>query len=161
MKLSERASGLKPSGIRKFFDLISGSDVISLGNTSVKCVSTPGHTDGTTSFFFDVTDGKDIYRAGMHGGIGMNSMKTDFLKERGLPTDCRQKFLDGLDRVQNEKVDIVLGNHASQNDTEGKLARLSKEDKNPFIDSAEWGRFIDSCRKRMDRLQEEDPCQMQ
>ncbi|MBQ9986699.1 MAG: aminotransferase class I/II-fold pyridoxal phosphate-dependent enzyme [Oscillospiraceae bacterium] len=30
-KLSERATGLKPSGIRKFFDLIAGSDVISLG----------------------------------------------------------------------------------------------------------------------------------
>ena len=30
-KLSERAVGLKPSGIRKFFDLIAGSDVISLG----------------------------------------------------------------------------------------------------------------------------------
>jgi len=30
-KLSGRASGLKPSGIRKFFDLIAGSDVISLG----------------------------------------------------------------------------------------------------------------------------------
>ncbi|MBQ8003604.1 MAG: aminotransferase class I/II-fold pyridoxal phosphate-dependent enzyme [Oscillospiraceae bacterium] len=30
-KLSSRASGIKPSGIRKYFDLISGSDVISLG----------------------------------------------------------------------------------------------------------------------------------
>lgn len=30
-KLSSRATGLKPSGIRKFFDLIDGSDVISLG----------------------------------------------------------------------------------------------------------------------------------
>ncbi|MBR2181116.1 MAG: aminotransferase class I/II-fold pyridoxal phosphate-dependent enzyme, partial [Oscillospiraceae bacterium] len=30
-KLSSRASSIKPSGIRKYFDLISGSDVISLG----------------------------------------------------------------------------------------------------------------------------------
>lgn len=30
-KLSERASGLKPSGIRRFFDLIDGKDIISLG----------------------------------------------------------------------------------------------------------------------------------
>ncbi len=140
--------------------LIKDGDVISLGNTSVKCVSTPGHTDGTTSYFFDVTDGKEVYRAGMHGGIGMNSMKADFLKERGLPFDCRQKFLDGLDRVENEKVDITLGNHVGQNDTEGKLARLGKEEKNPFIDPTEWGIFINKRRDRMYELQQEDPCLM-
>lgn len=140
--------------------LVRDGDVISLGNTTIKCVSTPGHTDGTTSYFFDVTDGKDTYRAAMHGGIGMNSMKADFLKERGLSPECRQKFLNGLDKVRSEKVDIVLGNHAGQNDTEGKLARLGKEDKNPFIDNTEWSRFIDGCRERLNKLQQEDPYQI-
>ena len=34
-------------------------DVVTLGNTSVLCRHTPGHTEGTYSFFFEVTeDGK-------------------------------------------------------------------------------------------------------
>ncbi len=137
--------------------LLSDGDTLSLGNTEIYCVATPGHTDGTMSYFFNVTDGQSVFRAGMHGGIGMNSMKSNFLKERNLPTDCRQKFLQGLKKVQNEMVDITLGNHVGQNDTEGKLSRLN-EPSNPFIDPTEWQRFIEKCENRMYRLQEEDPC---
>ena len=137
--------------------LINDGDIFTFGNTTVKCVSTPGHTDGTTSYFFDVTDGKDICRAGMHGGVGYNTLKSDFLKANSLSGDCRQKYIYGLDKVLNEKVDITLGNHVGQNNTEGKLARLGLEDKNPFIDPAEWQRFIANCKNGMLELIESDP----
>ena len=137
--------------------LIKDGDVITLGNTSVKCVSTPGHTDGTTSYFFDVTDGKETYRAGMHGGVGYNTLKSEFLKSHSLTAECREKYIYGMNRVINEKVDITLGNHVGQNDTEGKLARLGKEDKNPFIDPTEWQRFITKCRDGMLEMTESDP----
>ncbi len=138
--------------------LLGDGDTITLGNTTLRGVATPGHTDGTMSYFFNVTDGAKTYRAAMHGGVGMNSMQADFLKERGLSADCRRKFREGLDKVEGEPVDIVLGNHVGQNDTEGKLSRLGKEEKNPFIDPTEWGRFIAKCRQKINDLEEKDPC---
>lgn len=137
--------------------LLDDGDTVTLGNTVVHCVATPGHTDGTMSYFFPVMDGERTYRAAMHGGIGMNSMKSDFLKERGLSGDCRQRFLEGLDTVENEHVDIVIGNHVGQNDTVGKLNRLGTETQNPFIDPTEWKLFIAKCRQKLHQLNEEDP----
>ena len=52
--------------------------VISLGNTNILCVATPGHTEGTFSFFFNVViDGKN-YRAGMFCGAGTSQLKKVF-----------------------------------------------------------------------------------
>ena len=138
--------------------LLEDGDTLTLGNTVVRCVATPGHTDGTMSYFFNVTDGEKTYRAAMHGGVGMNSMESAFLKERGLSSDCRRKFLEGLAKVEGETVDIVLGNHVGQNDTVGKLNRLDTEEQNPFIDPAEWKRFIEKYREKLMKLEEGDPC---
>lgn len=138
--------------------LLYDGDTVTLGNTTVRGVATPGHTDGTMSYFFNVTDGDQTYRAAMHGGVGMNSMESAFLKERGLSPLCRQKFLEGLAKVESEPVDIVVGNHVGQNDTEGKLARLGQPGPNPFIDPTEWCRFIEKHRQKLLQLQESDPC---
>ena len=73
------------------------------------------------------------------------------------PADCRRKFLEGLDRVENEYVDITIGNHVGQNDTVGKLSRLGTEADNPFIDPTEWKRFIAKYRGKLNKLNEEDP----
>ena len=43
---------------------INDGDEITLGNTTVKAVATPGHTEGAMSYFFDVTDGEETFRAG-------------------------------------------------------------------------------------------------
>jgi len=55
--------------------------VISLGNTNILCLSTPGHTEDTYSFFFDVEENGKVYRAGMFGGAGTNQLKKSYLKQ--------------------------------------------------------------------------------
>lgn len=120
---------------------INDGDVISLGNTNILCKSAPGHTEGTMAFFFDVTDGKTTYRAGMHGGVGFNSMKTEFLKRYGLPTTIRDKFVPAIMTFIDHPVDIFLGNHCKNNDTVGKSLRMTPTE-NPFIDSTAWKRFL-------------------
>lgn len=134
--------------------LLTDGDVITLGNTSIKCVSTPGHTDGTMSFFFNVTDGTTTYRAGMFGGAGSNTLRRDFLKEHGLPFENRQKYIDGIHKIKNEKVDIFLGSHLEQNRTEEKLAMLETSKENPFIMNSqeEWERFLDGRLELMSRI---------
>ena len=54
--------------------------MIALGSTRITCLHTPGHTEGTMSYFFDVTDenGRTL-RVGTHGGVGMNSMARSVL----------------------------------------------------------------------------------
>lgn len=130
--------------------LLSDGDEIRLGNTSIKCVSTPGHTDGTMSFFFDVTDGDKTYRAGMFGGAGYNILRKDFMTERGLPLENRKKFVDSIHRLQGERVELFLGNHLSNNRTEEKLAMLESAQINPFIANSqeEWDDFL------LDRLKQ-------
>lgn len=122
---------------------IRDGDCITLGNTSIKAVATPGHTDGVMSFFFEVTDKKKTLRAGLFGGAGVNTMTSDFMA-RYHNVQCRKQFPESLEKVRNEKVDITLGNHASHNHTlekYGKMRRRREED-NPFIDSGEWPDFI-------------------
>lgn len=123
--------------------LLSDGDTVSLGNITVLCLSTPGHTDGTMSFFFDVSDGNRTFRAGMHGGVGLNTLKREFLESHNLPLTNRDKFISGLQHAKSQQVDIVLGNHVGQNDTEGKLARVARGETDAFVDSEEWLRFLD------------------
>lgn len=123
--------------------LLSDGDRVCLGNISVLCLSTPGHTDGTMSFFFDVSDGNRTFRAGMHGGVGLNTLKREFLERYNLPLSNREKFIRGLEHAKTQQVDIVLGNHVGQNDTEGKLARVAQGEADAFVDPQEWMQFLD------------------
>ena len=127
--------------------LISHNDVIALGNTKILCKDAPGHTPGTKAFFFDVSDGKTTLRASMHGGVGMNSMKRNFLDKYGLSTDIREKFVPAIESFMNEKVDILLGNHVGNNDTVGKGDKIT-EDFNPFVDATAWKKFLVSVIER-------------
>lgn len=138
--------------------LIEDGDVISLGNTHIRCVSTPGHTDGTMSFFFKATDGDKTYLAGMFGGAGTNTMRREFIKEHGLPEENRQKYIDGINRIKGEKVDLFLGNHLSNNQTEEKLERLKTEAENPFVKNSreEWVRFLSARIAEMEEIIEKD-----
>ena len=122
--------------------LLSNGDKITLGNTEILCKSASGHTEGTMAFFFDVTDGKTTYRAAMHGGVGLNSMKKSFLQRYGLTTETREKFIPFIDSFINERVDIFLGNHVGNNDTVGKSIKIT-DTYNPFIDSTAWKSFLE------------------
>ena len=132
---------------------IRDGDIISLGNTENKAVATPGHTDGVRSFFFDVTDGTRVLRAGLFGGAGVNTMTSDFIA-RYHNSQCRRQFPESLEKIRNEKVDITLGNHAAQNHTLEKYEKMKrqKDGDNPFIDSGEWQEFIRSAGANFQRM---------
>lgn len=121
--------------------LLHEGDEITLGNTTVKCISTPGHTPGAMSFLFNVSNGKKEYIAGLHGGMGTNTMCAEFLDKYGISYDCREKFLNAMDRLSMLRVDIFLGNHADHNKTEQKYKELINGNANAFIVENEWSTF--------------------
>lgn len=130
--------------------LIDDGDVLDFGSTSIRCRLTPGHTDGTLSFFINISDGSHSIIVAMHGGIGTNSMTSDYLNTYGLPFTCRDKFREGLRSLAEEKVDLVLGNHPQQNDTEGKLRRILAGQS--IIDADEWKKFLLTAEEKLDIL---------
>ena len=128
--------------------LLNDGDVIELGNTKIECVLTPGHTMGTMSFFFNTTYKNKTYLAGMHGGVGTNTMKKEFLEKYNLPFSCRTDFIKGIDKVIERDVEIFLGNHTWNNNTLEKAKNLSP-DFNPFINKTEWKEFLLACKNKV------------
>lgn len=132
---------------------LKDGDIIALGRTSIRAISTPGHTKGVMTYIFGVTDGKETHTAGLYGGIGVNTLCRDFIEKYGN-MDCRDVHLKSLEKVRKERVDIVLGNHTGQNHTKEKFRELSDhpDGRNPFINPQEWNEFIDFARSLYNQM---------
>ena len=140
---------------KKYFDpdiLISDGDVLTLGNVTISFVETPGHTKGTISFFFETEDNGKIYRVGMFGGAGANTLAQGYFDYDG----CREEYRSSLHRLQNEKVDVFIGNHVWNNDTATKGEVLLKTGENQFVDQNLWHEFLDFCEKRLEEIISKD-----
>lgn len=128
---------------------VEDGDILTLGNTSIRFMHTPGHTAGTVSFFFDtVQDGK-TYRVGMFGGAGANSLVPSY---PGYYEGCRKDYLNSIENLLKEHVDVFIGNHCWNNDTPGRAARLRAGDGLAFADPQEWPRFLNFCKQRCEAL---------
>ena len=136
---------------RRYFDpdiLVDDGDTLTLGNTTVRFVHTPGQTLGTMSLFFDTEDEERTLRVGTFGGAGLNTMvkgKFDF-------EGCREAYFASLKKLEGEKVDVFIGNHTWNNDTYEKGKRLLSGGENEFIDSEIFGRFLSEYERRLTEL---------
>ena len=136
--------------------LYEDGGVIRLGNTEILCLATPGHTEGTFSFFFNVTvDGK-TYRAGMFGGAGTNQLKKPYLRQKKCSLLNRGLYLRSVERLKRERVDIFLGNHCWNNQTREKFEILQTTGENPFLDSTPWLPYLEKCERLALRVLEKD-----
>ena len=131
---------------------VKDGDKLSLGNTTIRFMETPGHTKGTVSMFFDTVDGDISYRVGTFGGAGANTLA----KGRFDFDGCRESYRESLRRLREEQVDVFIGNHTWNNNTAvyGELIRKTGENK--FIDSTLWLRFLDFCEARLDKVIEKE-----
>lgn len=128
--------------------LIEDGDHVRLGNTDILCVASPGHTAGTMTYFFDVTDGEKTLRAGYFGGTGMLGLYQDFCKKFGLPLDLCHQMKKTIEKLRTYSVDIMLGNHPAQNRTLEKRAVMLETGENPFLDSGAWLQFLTALEER-------------
>ena len=136
-----------------FYDcdvLIDDGDILTFGDMSIRCVLTPGHTDGTLSFFINTKDGDEDIVAAMHGGTGVNTLDRQWLKSYGLSLDCRVKYRESLHKLAKEHVDLVLGNHPYQNNTEDKLQLALKGEST--VDKKEWNTVLTFIEDNFDKM---------
>lgn len=120
--------------IDEFYDY---NESFVMGNTKICFRHTPGHTPGTTSFFvFTEHRGKPVIGA-MHGGLGLNGLTCEELRENRLPLRLQSDFVKGLRELQNEPVDVVLASHAHNYDI---FARYGMDDGSgdAFLDPTGW-----------------------
>ncbi len=122
--------------------LLDDGDVFELGNIRIQCVHTPGHTEGTMSYFFTVEDHGRQLRVGTHGGVGTNSMDRDFMLRYGLPLSLRDRFREDMIRLQDEHVDVFIPNHQDHIDTASLAARIAAGDRDAFIDDSAWRAYL-------------------
>lgn len=119
-----------------------------LGNTKINFLHTPGHTKGTVSLFFDTEENGTTYRVGMFGGAGANSLVPEY---KTYYEGARQDYLNSVSKLLKEKVDVFIGNHCWNNNTDGKAEILKSSSANPFIDCGEWTKFLLFCKERCEK----------
>lgn len=136
--------------------LVNDGETITLGNTTLTAVATPGHTPGSMSYLFNVSDGDRTLVAGIHGGAGLNTFSKSFLDKYSLPYEYREDYLKSMDRLKTLTVDIFLGNHAWQNKTREKRELIAQGNKDAFVDPTAWGKFAEQCKKNLYTLLEKE-----
>lgn len=130
-------------------ETIADGDIITLGNTKIRCVLAPGHTMGTLAFFFEVTDGIKKYNVGYLGGLGFLSIYKHFCKKYNLPENKCDILKKTIETMKKEAVDIVLGNHPNHNCLIEKREYMIKNHNiNPFINKNAWTIFLDCLEQR-------------
>ena len=140
---SHISNSMLPHMETPIFDLeLEDGDVFELGRLRMRCVLTPGHTDGTLSFFFEVTVDGEKHLAGMFGGAGTNALKLPYLCYNQRGEDSLDKMIASIDMIMKEPVDLHLGNHPGNNDTLGKREKQIKEGGNPFVSKDSWQKFL-------------------
>lgn len=128
--------------------LIRDGDTLALGNTAIHLMETPGHTRGTVSLFFETEENGIVYRVGMFGGAGSNTLASGHFEY----DTCREDYRHSLARLKKERVDVFIGNHTWNNDTEKKAKILRDTGENQFVDGKLWRRFLEYREYRLEAL---------
>jgi metallo-beta-lactamase class B len=108
---------------------VKDGDTLSLGGEDIHFALTPGHTPGTISLTFKVTDKGVAHTAGMFDGVGMP--RTDDLKKLQL-----RSIAHWMDVTRKAGVDVQMGNHPLHFDGPARLEILKYREpgqKHPFV----------------------------
>jgi len=130
---------------------LNDGDIVSLGNTQIRCVSAPGHTEGVMAFFFEVEDGTERKQVGYWGGVGFFTIHQAYLKKYDLPLDLKYRLGETIIKLRKESPDITIGNHPANNKTVERYYYMCKNpSENPFVDSSVWQEQLDVMQLKLD-----------
>lgn len=121
--------------------LIDDGDALTVGETTFRFVSTPGHTDGVISIFWNAHYNGKEYLAGMFGGAGTKALTDEYILRDGRSFSMREEYIKSIDRIINEPVELHVGNHPGNNNHTSKAERITGGN-NPFITEKTWEPFL-------------------
>jgi metallo-beta-lactamase class B len=112
--------------------VLSESEALVVGDTTIQLVEIPGHTPGSLAFIFPVSDGGKQHTAGLFGGTILASGFT--------PLPALRQYIDSiahyLQRAEQLQVDVEIQNHPIFDATPARLAALAARqpgDAHPFV----------------------------
>ena len=117
-------------------DMVIEDPELTLGNTTVTLYISPGHTPGTDSMVFHVTDHGTQHVAALMGGVAFPGTIEPTATSGGIDNFIKsnQRFMKFVDE---QGIDVVLSPHPMADNTVGKLQRLvyytRPGDPNPFV----------------------------
>lgn len=130
---------------------------ITWGGFTFDVKHTPGHTPGTSSYFFDDTDEDGtVYRVGLHGGMGINTL-TDVNYGDSEAARARQERADFrrmMESLMDLPVDITISNHGPNIDLMERMGE-DRTDFRPFVDPAYWAMHLRRQLKGLDGVEAE------
>lgn len=135
---------------------IEDGEIFELGNVKIRCILTPGHTEGVLSLFFNVTDNGNTYLAGLFGGAGVNALTLPNICYNKAPIDSPQQMLCSIEKIWNEPVVVHLGNHPYNNHTIEKRELQLKEGGNPFISPDSWHEFLSELKSKVEKIRKDN-----
>ncbi len=122
----------KGGGIKVKIDVpIEEGTILDIGGLKIECYNTPGHTDGSMSFLFDVCEEGQRHRAAVFGGAGCGH----------IPMDCIRQYIASAGRfgqlAYEENADVVLSTHQWLDGGKAKIQAVndcpSIATPNPFV----------------------------
>ncbi|KAK7935588.1 hypothetical protein PG985_001083 [Apiospora marii] len=121
---------IKPEGLvipKRNETLVDGQD-LTIGNTTIRIVATPGHTAGTLSLFLPVYDRGVRHVAGLYGGGGIPKNATTM----GQQIQSFAKFAQAAPEIG---ADVLMSNHPGQDDALDNFDILDHRgsEGNPFV----------------------------
>lgn len=113
--------GIKPSR-----DVgVTNGETLKVNDTELTLYVTPGHTPGTLTVVFPVTDGNEQHRAVLWGGTGLNYGPNVSRIQSYTDSAMTMKRL-----VKEQNIDVFLSNHPGRAGTREKLEALSNRESN-------------------------------
>jgi metallo-beta-lactamase class B len=138
---------MKPGGKAHPIDrTLKDGDKVTLGGMTLNAVLTAGHTEGCTSWEFQVEEAGKKYNTLVVCSVGFNQgyVLINNTKYPSIADDYRKSFA----RLRAMKVDVLLGAHPNFYDMEAKYAKLDQGKPvpgapNPFIDPNALNKYVD------------------
>ena len=131
-------------------------DTITLGDTTVTAVATPGHTAGSMSWAWQSCEGKRC--ANVVFASSLNPVAPDDYR---FSDSAHQEIVEAYGRsfarMRAVPCDILITAHPDQPAWDAKLARLGEQpEANPFIDPKACAAYAEASAQRLaDRLKQE------
>ena len=131
---------------------------ICFGGMTIWPVPCPGHTPGTTSFFFEVEHEGRKLTVAMHGGLGTNTLSKEELLTNGWPLSFQQGYLDMLRQMKRRSVDVLIPSHAGHAKTYPFFDIAAQDDGtgNGFIRPNAWREMLEIKEQEMLALLERE-----
>ncbi len=123
---------------------IHEGESLTFGSVKMDFKIVGGHTPGCIAIFFEEAENGIKRRCGYYGGFGYNCLQTDYLLDIGdIHFQARRDYVNSIERVINERVDVMLGNHCADVSLSDKIKILqSGSGENPFIDPDHWKQYL-------------------